>query len=327
MMRIFVTGGAGYIGSHTCKRLAQLGHEIAVYDDLSRGHREFAKWGQLIEGTLSDGARIREALRQFAPDAVIHFAAFAYVGESVADPRLYYDNNAFGTLSLLSAMRDSHVGRLIFSSSCAIYGQPDRVPITEDANQLPINPYGASKMMAEQMCRDFDKAHGIRFAALRYFNACGCDPEGEIGERHDPEPHVIPRALMAADGQIESFEIYGDDYATPDGTCIRDFVHVNDLADAHIAAAEYLAKGAGSDAFNIGTGRGSSVRQILETIEPVTGKSVPQKVIARREGDPAVLVADTSKARCALNWKPRCSDLETIVSTAWNWHRQERARS
>jgi UDP-glucose 4-epimerase len=180
--------------------------------------------------------------------------------------------------------------------------------------------------MAEQMCRDFDKAHGIRFVALRYFNACGCDPEGEIGERHEPEPHVIPRALMAADGQIESFEIYGDDYATPDGTCVRDFVHVNDLADAHIAAAAYLADGAGSDVFNIGSGRGNSVREILETAERVTGRSVPKKVIPRREGDPAVLVADTSKAQRVLNWKPRYSDLETIVSTAWNWYRQERAK-
>jgi UDP-arabinose 4-epimerase len=326
MMRILVTGGAGYIGSHTCKRLARLGHEIAVYDDLSRGHREFVKWGRLIKGTLSDGARIREALQQFAPDAVIHFAAFAYVGESVGDPRLYYENNAFGTLSLLSAMRETRVSRLIFSSSCAVYGQPDRVPITEDALQRPINPYGASKSMAEQMCRDFDRAHGIRFVALRYFNACGCDPEGEIGERHEPEPHVIPRALMATDGQIEVFEIYGDDYATPDGTCIRDFVHVNDLADAHIAAGAYLAEGGSSDAFNIGTGRGRSVLEILETAERVTGRSVPQKVIPRREGDPAVLVADSSKAQRALNWKPRYSDLETILGTAWNWHRQERAK-
>jgi UDP-glucose-4-epimerase GalE len=326
-MRIFVTGGAGYIGSHTCKRLAGRGHEIAVYDDLSRGHRDFVKWGRLVEGRLRDRTLLREALQQLAPDAVIHFAAFAYVGESVGDPQLYYENNVLGTLSLLAAMREACVNKLIFSSSCAIYGQPERIPITEETVQQPVNPYGASKLMAEQICRDFEKAYGLNFVALRYFNACGGDPEREIGERHEPETHLIPRALMAADGQIKSFEIYGDDYATPDGTCIRDFVHVNDLADAHIAAAMYLAEGGKSDAFNIGTGRGVSVREILSLAERVAGKSISRTVRSRREGDPAVLVADVSKARGVLDWKPRYSDLETIVSTAWEWHRKERARA
>jgi UDP-glucose-4-epimerase GalE len=324
MARIFVTGGAGYVGSHTCKRLSRAGHKVAVYDDLSRGHREFVKWGQLFEGKLQEGEKLRNSLREFAPEAVMHFAACAYVGESVRDPHLYYSNNVCGTLLLLWAMREVGIPRLVFSSSCATYGQPERMPITEDTPQRPINPYGASKVMAEQICRDFEKAHGIKFVALRYFNACGADLEGEIGERHDPEPHLIPRTLMAADGRLEAFDIYGDDYPTPDGTCVRDFVHVDDLADAHIMAAEYLAKQGVSSEFNIGSGQGHSVREVIRTVEEVTGKSIPQRMAPRRDGDPPVLVADISKARRILKWKPHASDLRTIVSTAWNWYCKER---
>jgi UDP-arabinose 4-epimerase len=322
--RIFITGGAGYVGSHTCKRLSRAGNKVAVYDDLSRGHREFVKWGQLFEGKLQEREKLRNSLREFAPDAVMHFAACAYVGESVRDPHLYYANNVCGTLSLLWAMREVGIPRLVFSSSCATYGQPDQMPITEDTPQRPINPYGASKVMAEQICRDFEKAHGIKFVVLRYFNACGADLEGEIGERHDPEPHLIPRALMAADGGGETFEIYGDDYPTPDGTCVRDFVHVDDLADAHIAAAEYLAKEGVSSEFNVGSGQGHSVREVIRAVEEVTGELVPQRLAPRRDGDPPVLVADISKARRILKWKPHASDLQTIVNTAWDWYCKER---
>jgi UDP-arabinose 4-epimerase len=322
--RIFITGGAGYVGSHTCKRLSRAGHEVAVYDDLSRGHRDFVKWGPLFEGKLQERDKLRHSLREFAPDAVMHFAASAYVGESVKDPHLYYSNNVCGTVSLLWAMREAGVASLVFSSSCATYGQPASMPITEDTPQRPINPYGTSKFMAEQICRDFEKAHGIRFVALRYFNACGADLEGEIGERHDPEPHLIPRTLMAADGRLEAFDIYGDDYPTPDGTCVRDFVHVDDLADAHIMAAEYLAKQGVSSEFNIGSGQGHSVREVIRTVEEVTGKSIPRRMAPRRDGDPPVLVADISKARRILKWKPHASDLRTIVSTAWNWYCKER---
>jgi UDP-arabinose 4-epimerase len=322
--RIFITGGAGYVGSHTCKRLSRAGHKVAVYDDLSRGHREFVKWGQLFEGKLQEREKLRNSLREFAPDAVMHFAACAYVGESVRDPHLYYANNVCGTLSLLWAMREVGIPRLVFSSSCATYGQPDQMPITEDTPQRPISPYGASKVMAEQICRDFEKAHGIKFVVLRYFNACGADLEGKIGERHDPEPHLIPRALMAADGGGETFEIYGDDYPTPDGTCVRDFVHVDDLADAHIAAAEYLAKEGVSSEFNVGSGQGHSVREVIRAVEEVTGKLVPQRLAPRRDGDPPVLVADISKARRILKWKPHASDLQTIVNSAWDWYCKER---
>jgi UDP-arabinose 4-epimerase len=325
MARVFVTGGAGYVGSHTCKQLSRAGHEVAVYDDLSRGHRTFAKWGQLFEGKLQEHEKLLEALRKSAPQAVMHFAAFAYVGESIKDPHLYYANNVGGTLSLLWAMREAGIDKLIFSSSCATYGQPDRMPITEDTPQRPMNPYGASKMMSERICEDFEKAHGIKHAVLRYFNACGADLEGEVGERHDPEPHLIPRALMAADRRIEAFEIYGDDYHTPDGTCVRDFVHVDDLARAHIAAADYLANGGASGAFNLGSGEGHSVRDVVRTVEEVTGKRVPQRLVPRREGDPAVLVADISKARRVLKWEPQASDLATIVGTAWSWYCRERS--
>ncbi len=324
MSRFLITGGAGYIGSHTAKLLATSGHDIVVFDNLSRGHRDLVRWGPLIEGDIRDTALLREALRWFRPDAVIHFAAIAYVGESVARPDLYYDNNTAGTLSLLRAMKEAPCSNLIVSSTCATYGQPARMPITEETPQLPLNPYGQSKLMMEIMCADFAAAFGLHYMALRYFNACGCDPDGETGERHDPEPHLIPRALMAADGEIDRLDVFGGDYPTPDGTCVRDYIHVSDLAAAHMAGALHLMDGGASGALNLGTGRGISVKEIIDAAERVTGKPVPHRVSARRAGDPAVLVAATNKANAVLDWKARHSDIDNILATAWAWHRQER---
>lgn len=326
MSKFLITGGAGYIGSHTAKLLADLGHDVVVFDNLSRGHRDLVRWGPLIEADLRDTALLREALRWHKPNAVIHFAAFAYVGESVTRPELYYDNNVNGTLSLLRAMTEAGTNNLIVSSTCATYGQPDRMPITEETPQVPLNPYGQSKLMMEIMCADFAAAHDLRYMALRYFNACGCDPQGDTGERHDPEPHLIPRALMAADGEIERLDIFGDDYPTPDGTCVRDYIHVSDLATAHMAAALHLMDGGASGALNLGTGRGISVREIIEATAKVTGMPVPYHVAPRRAGDPAVLVAATAKANAILDWKARHSDIDHILKTAWNWHRAERSR-
>jgi UDP-arabinose 4-epimerase len=325
MSRVLVTGGAGYIGSHTVKKLAAAGHEIATYDNLSRGFRDAVRWGRFVEGALADTDLLRATIAEFQPDAVIHFAAFAYVGESVENPSLYYENNIGGTLSLLKAMRDYGCGAIVVSSTCATYGQPDTMPIVETTPQRPINPYGYSKLVMEQMCHDFDRAHGIQSVALRYFNAAGCDPEGEIGERHDPEPHLIPRALMAAAGEIDALEIFGNDYDTPDGTCIRDYIHVNDLADGHLRAVDYLLSGGGSEVFNLGTGVGSSVKEILAAVAAASGSPVPHRFAPRRAGDPAVLVADPFKANTVLGWRATSSDLATIASTAWAWHRRAKA--
>jgi UDP-glucose-4-epimerase GalE len=327
MARFLVTGGAGYIGSHTAKLLAKSGHEVVVYDNLSRGHRDLVKWGRLVEADIRDTATLREALRWFAPEAVIHFAAFAYVGESVANPHMYYDNNVGGTLSILKAMTEAKVSNLIVSSTCATYGQPEAMPITEETPQRPINPYGHSKLMMEQLCRDFGHAHGIRFMALRYFNACGCDSDGETGERHDPEPHLIPRALMAAAGDIEALDVFGGDYPTPDGTCVRDYIHVNDLASAHIAGALYLMEGGTSDAVNLGTGHGASVKDVLDAAGRAAGRPVPHRMSPRRAGDPAELVAAVGKARRLLNWHAGNSDLDQIIASAWNWYVKDRKRA
>ena len=326
MARFLVTGGAGYIGSHTAKLLAKAGHEVVVYDNLSRGHRDLVKWGHLVEADIRDTLVLREAMRWFAPQAVIHFAAFAYIGESVSNPHMYYDNNAGGTLSILKAMTEAKVANLIVSSTCATYGQPDRMPITEETPQRPINPYGHSKLMMEQLCRDFDVAHGIRFMALRYFNACGCDPDGETGERHDPEPHLIPRALMAAAGDIDALDVFGGDYPTADGTCVRDYIHVNDLATAHIAGALYLMDGGTSDAVNLGTGHGASVKDVLDAAGRIAGKPVPHRMSPRRAGDPAELVAAVAKARQVLNWQAGNTDLDQIIASAWNWYVKDRQR-
>lgn len=317
---ILVTGGAGYIGSHACKALAAEGFLPIVIDNLCYGHREAVRWGPFEQGDIADRSWLDDVFERHRPLAVMHFAAFAYVGESVSNPGKYYRNNVVGTLTMLEAMRDHGVNTLVFSSTCATYGVPETVPIAESAPQAPINPYGMSKLMVEAMLSDFDRAHGLKSIALRYFNAAGADPECEIGERHDPETHLIPLALEAAAGKGAPLTVFGEDYPTADGTCIRDYIHVTDLAEAHVAALRALLAGAQSRAYNLGTGMGYSVRQVLETIEKVTGRPVPHDVGPRRPGDPAELVADPSAAGRDLGWSPRKSDLDSIVGTAWAWH-------
>ncbi|GGD49872.1 UDP-glucose 4-epimerase GalE [Erythrobacter arachoides] len=316
---ILVTGGAGYIGSHTCKALAAAGYIPVTYDSLVRGNRWAVKWGPLEEGDLLDGERLREVMRAYGPVGVIHFAAFAYVGESMHDPLLYYRNNVAGTVSLLEAMAAERVGRLVFSSTCATYGVPPGNPIREDMPQAPINPYGQSKLMIEQVLKDCAATGTLAAVALRYFNAAGADPAGEIGEAHHPETHLIPLALAAAKGEAEPLTIFGDDQPTPDGTCIRDYIHVTDLADAHVRALGHTATNAGFAAFNLGTGKGASILDIIAATQRVTGRRVPHGYGPPRAGDPAELVADPSRAKAVLGWEARHSDLDTILSTAWNW--------
>lgn len=297
MMNILVTGGAGYIGSHACKALAKAGHTPITYDNLVYGHRWAVKWGPLEEGDIADRDRLSEVIAKYQPVAVMHFAAYAYVGESVQDPGKYYRNNVAGTLTLLEVMRDLGIDKFIFSSTCATYGIPESVPIREDHPQRPINPYGASKLMIERMLQDFDVAHGLRSISLRYFNAAGADPDGEIGEAHDPETHLIPLVLDAAAGKRTAITVFGDDYETPDGTCIRDYIHVADLADAHVLALKALEDGAKTTAYNLGNGHGFSVKEVIETAERVAGKTVPVEIGQRRPGDPAKLVGDSTRIR------------------------------
>ncbi|WVT72860.1 UDP-glucose 4-epimerase GalE [Sinorhizobium chiapasense] len=313
---ILVTGGAGFIGSHTCKRLAEQDFVPVVYDNLSTGHRANVGWGPLVEGELEDTERLATTIRTFLPECVIHFAASAYVGESVEDPGKYYRNNVAGSIALLEACRATGLARIVFSSSCATYGVPPRLPITEDTEQFPINPYGRTKLMIELMLGDYARAYDFRSVALRYFNAAGADPEGQLTERHDPETHLVPRALMAAAGGIERLDVFGDDYPTPDGTCIRDYIHVTDLADAHVAAVNYLRDGGEVLRANLGSGHGTSIRQVLEAINRVTGRRVPVQMLPRRPGDPPVLYADTSRARQRLGFRPALSDIDTIIRTA-----------
>jgi len=314
--RILVTGGAGYIGSHTAKLLSSGGIEPVVYDNLSTGNRSAVRWGPFVHGDILDTTRLARMIAHYEPVAVIHFAACAYVGESVEDPAKYYRNNVAGTQSLLDACLQSGLGRIIFSSSCATYGVPQRLPIGEDTPQDPINPYGRTKLIGEHMLRDYATAYGLRYVALRYFNACGADPEGEIGEWHDPETHLIPRALMAAAGTIPHLDVFGDDYDTADGTCVRDYIHVCDLARAHILAYKHLAAGGDNLAVNVGTGHGSSIREILAAIGRVTGREVPVRMQPRRAGDPPALYADPGLARSLLDFASRHSDLDTVVRTA-----------
>lgn len=324
--RVLVTGGAGFIGSHCCKALAVAGRRPVVYDDLSRGHADAVKWGPLVQGDLRDTAGLAEALRAHRIDAVIHFAAFAYVGESGTEPLLYYDNNVGGMISLLDAMQRAGVSRIIFSSSCATYGIPKQLPMGEDAPQAPINPYGRTKLACEWILRDVAQARGLQFAALRYFNAAGADPDGEIGERHDPETHLIPLALMAASGQAGPLKVFGTDYDTPDGTCIRDYIHVYDLAEAHLLALSHLSAGGGNLALNLGTGQGHSVREVIAAVERVTGRAVPCEDAPRRPGDPAELTADPTRARDVLGLAPRYAALDEIVSHAAPWFGHRNAR-
>ena len=320
MSTILVTGGAGYVGSHACKALAAAGHTPVTYDNLSRGHREFARWGPLEIGDIADAAKLDSAFARHRIDAVMHFAALAYVGESVEQPALYYRNNVGGTLELLEAMRRAGVKLLVFSSTCSTYGVPERMPITEDLPQQPINPYGMSKLVVERVLRDYEPAYGLRSVALRYFNAAGCDPDGEVGEEHDPETHLIPRVLMAADGMLPHVDVFGTDYPTPDGTCLRDYIHVADLADGHVRALSYLQRGGASTAINLGTGRAFSVREVIAAAERVTGRRIPVHEGPRRAGDPPVLVADATRARLVLGFAPGFTEIEPIVATAWRWH-------
>ncbi|MBK1633337.1 UDP-glucose 4-epimerase GalE [Thiohalocapsa halophila] len=317
---ILVTGGAGYIGSHTCKALHRAGYRPVVCDNLLHGHRWAVRWGPLEQGNIADRQWLDDVLLRYQPIAAMHFAAYAYVGESVSEPAKYYRNNVAGTLTLLEALRDHGVERCVFSSTCATYGDPETVPIPDDAVQQPINPYGASKWMMERMLADFDRAYGLRSIALRYFNAAGADPDGEIGEWHDPETHLIPLAIAAAMGSGKELSIYGTDYDTPDGTAVRDYVHVADLAAAHVRALDRLLAGSGSGAMNLGTGRGRSVREVIDAVQRVGGRRVPVEEAPRRPGDPPVLVADAALAQRQLDWTPAYSGLDQIVETAWRWH-------
>ena len=316
---ILVTGGAGYIGSHACKALAQAGYTPVVFDNLVYGHPWAVRWGPLEQGDIADRPRLDAVLQQYKPAAVMHFAAYAYVGESVQNPGKYYRNNVAGTLTLLEALRDHNIDKFVFSSTCATYGVPTQMPIPEHHPQQPINPYGMSKLMIEQILRDFDHAHGLRAMCLRYFNAAGADPAGEIGEAHDPETHLIPLVLDAALGRRPAITVFGDDYATPDGTCIRDYIHVTDLAAAHVLALQALEQGAASTAYNLGNGQGFSVREVIDCARQVTGRAIPVETGPRRAGDPPRLVGDAERIRSELNWQPQYADLEAIVQTAWQW--------
>ena len=322
-LRILVTGGAGYVGSHAVLALTEAGHEVIVLDDLSTGHREAVHGARLVEGDIADPQGLETILDAYGPfDAAMHFAARTQVGESMEDPGGYFQVNVAGTLTLLRCLVRHNVLRLVFSSSAAVYGEPRETPIPEHHPLDPQNPYGESKRMVETMLSWFERAHGLRWVSLRYFNAAGADPLGRTGERHDPETHLIPSVLLAAAGRRSAVEIFGTDWPTPDGTCIRDFVHVSDLAEAHRLALEHLASGGPSDVFNLGSGRGWSVREVVETCKRVTGRDFPVRAGPRRPGDPAVLVASNEKARRILGWRPRFSSLEEMVATAWEWHRR-----
>lgn len=322
MKKILVVGGAGYIGSHTCKALYQKGYEVVVYDNLSYGHKEFVKWGDFVLGDLCDKDVLDKVFCEHKIDALMHFAAFAYVGESVQKPHKYYQNNVCATINLLEAMRKHGVKKIIFSSTCATYGQPKYTPIDELHPQNPINPYGRTKLMVEQILDDYSKAYDFRFVALRYFNAAGCDEDAQIGEKHNPETHLIPLALDAAIGKRQDVKIFGTDYDTKDGTAIRDYIHVSDLANAHILAFEYLCSGGMSDVFNLGNEQGFSVKEVIECAKKITKIDFEVVNAPRRAGDPSVLVGSSEKIISKLGWKPRLNSLETIIQTAWNWHKK-----
>jgi UDP-glucose-4-epimerase GalE len=323
---ILIVGGAGYIGSQTAKRVAQAGLQPVVFDNLVYGHEWAVKWGPLIRGDLADGALIRSVLEQHKITAVVHFAAYAYVGESVTQPRKYYRNNVAGTLNLLDAMLDAGVRDIVFSSTCATYGDPTLVPIDEGHPQNPVNPYGETKLAIERALHWYQRAYGLRFAALRYFNAAGADPDGELGEDHEPETHLIPLAIEAARGG-KRLEIFGTDYPTPDGTAVRDYIHVQDLADAHVAALAKLGDGATRLFVNLGTGRGHSVREVIAAVEKVSGRKVAAHESGRRAGDPPELVADARLAAEVLGWQARLPAIETIVAHAWRWRQKRSERS
>ena len=325
MKRVLVTGAAGYVGSHTCKALARRGFDPIGLDSLERAGVRELPWAPVEIIDTADFNGISRVLEKYRPAAVVHFAAYAYVGESVANPLSYYRNNLSGSITLLDAVQAAGIGNFVFSSSCATYGIPLRVPIEEDHPQNPVNPYGSSKLMVERVLQDSDQAYGVRHVALRYFNAAGADPEGEIGECHEPETHAIPLAIRVALGEQKAFEIYGTDYPTPDGTAVRDYVHVTDLARAHVGALEYLLDGGRSTAFNLGTGVGHSVKQVVKAVEEVTGRRVTTNSAPRREGDPPVLIANPARANQVLNWTAEIAGLTDIVRTAVQWHQKWRA--
>jgi UDP-glucose-4-epimerase GalE len=319
---VLVIGGAGYIGSHACRALKSAGHQVIVFDNLSTGYEMLARGFEFVQGDMLDAAALSRVLPR--ADAIMHFAAHAYVGESVTNPRKYFHNNVEGGLSLLNSALEAGVKKIIFSSTCAVYGEPAKVPIEENIPRQPVNPYGVSKLFFEQALEAYDRAYGFRYASLRYFNAAGADDSGEIGELHDPETHLIPLALRAAAGLGPELQVFGSDYPTPDGTCIRDYIHVNDLASAHVKALEHLAAGKPSFAVNLGTGTGASVQEVIDAVEKATGKKVSHKKVPRRPGDPPALVANPAKAQALLSWKAD-RGLDNIVSTAWNWMQRQPA--
>lgn len=325
MKKTLITGGAGYIGSHAAKALTRLGREVVVLDSLVNGHRDFLKWGRFEEGDLGDPAFIKSVFSRHDIGEVLHFAAFIAVGESVEKPDAYYGNNVRNTLNLLDAMLAADVKRLVFSSTAAVYGEPVTEIIAEDHPLSPLSPYAWSKRMIEQILADFDRAYGLKHVCLRYFNAAGADPDGEIGERHQPETHLIPLILHAALGLRDNITIFGTDYPTPDGTCLRDYIHVADLADAHVKALDFLESGGASRAFNLGNGNGFSVREIIDVAREVSGRDIPVTESARRPGDSPALVAASTAAREILQWQPQFADVRDIVRTAWNWHKKDLA--
>jgi len=321
MENVLVVGGAGYIGSYMCKYLSKKGYHPVVLDDFSRGHREAAKYGTLYEGSIQDQGVLEKIFSSYSICAVMHFAAYCYVGESVTQPNLYYQNNVSATLDLLGAMIKHNIDTFIFSSTCATYGNPLDIPITEDHPQNPINPYGRSKLMVEHILNDFSNAYGLTHTCLRYFNAAGADPDGELGEAHQPETHLIPLAIEAAMGKREALEVYGDDYPTPDGTCIRDYIHIDDLAQAHFLALEKMLNDHTSDVYNLGNGKGYSVKEVIDKTSEILNMPIQQKKGSRRQGDPAILVGASQKAVDQLGWKPVYHELDTIIETAWQWHK------
>ena len=323
---VLITGGAGYIGSHANKLLAARGYPTLVLDNLVYGHREFVRQGDFLLADLVDSEALDLIFKRYPIQAVMHFAAFAYVGESVSDPEKYYLNNVGCTLNLLRAMRKASVETFIFSSTCATYGVPQEVPIPESHPQAPINPYGATKLMIERILQDYAQAYGLKYASLRYFNAAGADPDGEIGEDHDPETHLIPLVMYAALGRRPSISVFGNDYPTADGSCVRDYIHVTDLADAHVLALEYLLNGGESVALNLGNGGGYSVLEVVEEARRVTGREIVAETSPRRPGDPPALVGSADRARSLLGWNPQYADLPTILETAWNWHKLRHGR-
>ncbi len=319
-MAILICGGAGYVGSHVNKWLNKEGYETVVFDNLVYGHKEAVKWGAFEYGDLENVEDIENVFQKYKIDAVFHFAAYAYVGESVHEPEKYYYNNVANTLNLLHVMKKYRCNKIIFSSTCATYGEPEQIPVKEDMPQHPINPYGATKLMVERIFKDYNKAYGLQFVVLRYFNAAGADPDGEIGESHNPETHIIPLVLDAASGKTKDVKIFGSDYDTPDGSCIRDYIHVCDLATAHLLALHHLEQGKKSDFFNLGNEHGTSVLEVINSVKKVTGKEFRVIFTDRRVGDPAKLVGSSGKAKKILGWKPVYSDIDVIVQHAWRWH-------